>query len=242
MIFMQPAPNRFRHFASLAAIALLAAAAVDSGASAQGIPYRGPVGATTVQLPTFNFFAISTSVEVPDSGEGFLGGNSSSAAGSSQGGIPGLGARPFSNGALASTSRSGGVSVRATIHDFDAMDRALLGADFNAAGGAGTAIGGKSPAGALAIDSAGSSSLADIRRQQAAEDAAAATEAERLMEEGKAYEAAGKLGLAKIQYRMASRRATGAVKQQALANLQRLNAAIPPAAPSPVQLPAQLPP
>ena len=47
--------------------------------AAQAVPFRGAVGRDdSVQLPTFNFFTISTSVEVPDSGEAFLGGNSSS--------------------------------------------------------------------------------------------------------------------------------------------------------------------
>jgi hypothetical protein len=200
--------------------------------AAQAMPYRGGIGATSVQLPTFNFFSVSTSVEVPDSGEAFLGGNSSSSTGSSQRGIPGLGFRPFSNSAIGSAGHGGSMSVRATIHDFDAMDKALLGKDFyNTI--AKSASGDARPAtDVVAADSAGSSSLADIRRQQSAEDAAAAQEVQAIIDQGRAYEAAGKPGLAKIQYRMAAHRATGALQQQALAELQRLNASSQPASAS----------
>ncbi|HEX3997989.1 MAG TPA: hypothetical protein VHX65_05510 [Pirellulales bacterium] len=191
--------------------------------AAQMVPYRG-AGATTVQLPTFNFFAISTSVEVPDSGEGFLGGMNSAASGSSQAGIPGLGFRPFANSATANGGHGGSVSVRATIHDFDAMDKALLGKDFDATGGNAAASGNpQSAPNVLATDAAGAS-LAEIRREQVAEDAATAAEAQKIIDRAQAHEAAGKPGLAKIEYRSAARRASGALKQQALANLQRLSA------------------
>jgi hypothetical protein len=189
---------------------------------AQRVPLQGPIGATSVQLPTFNFFAVSTTIEVPDSGEGFLGGTSSSATGNSQRGIPGLGFRPFANSASASTGHGGGMSVRATIHDFDAIDKALLGNDFHNAS-AGASGGSHASPNVLATDSAGGSSLADIRRQQAADDAAAAEEIKRIIQRAHDYEAAGKPGLAKIQYQTAAHRATGALKQQALAELQRLN-------------------
>ena len=208
----------------IAAGAVAISVSVAGLVAAQAFPYRGPIGATTVQLPTFNFFAISTSVEVPDSGQGFLGGVNSAASGSSQRGIPGLGFQPFSTHAIASTAHGGSMSVRATIHDFDAMDKALLGPNFQARAGA--APGGAQPApGVLATDSAGGSSLAEIRRQQAAEDAVAEAEVRQIIDQGRAYEAAGKPGLAKIQYRMAARRAKGELQQQALANLQRLTAA-----------------
>lgn len=191
--------------------------------AAQAMPFRGPIGATSVQLPTFNFFTVSTSVEVPDGGEAFLGGTSSSATGSSQRGIPGLGSRPFTNSASGSTGHGGGMSVRATIHDFDAMDKALLGKDF-CTSNAISESGDRQPSpSVLATDSAGGSSLAEIRRQQSTADATAAQEVRQLIDQGRAYEAAGKPGLAKIQYRMAAHRATGALQQQALAELQRLN-------------------
>lgn len=188
---------------------------------------RAPAAPTTVQLPTFNFFGVSTTVDVPDGGEGFLGGVNSAASGNSERGIPGLGFRPFSNSAGSSTASGGSMSVRATIHDFDAMDRALLGKDFDMTRA--PASSGSSPAVSkvLTTDVAGSLSMAEIRRQQSAEDAATNYEAQKLLDEGKAYDAAGKTGLAKIQYRMAAHHAVGKLKDEALADLQRLS--IPPA-------------
>jgi hypothetical protein len=204
----------------LLALFLLASATADR-ALAQAI--RQPVGATTIQLPTFNFFGISTSVEVPDSGEGFIGGVNSATSASSQRGLAGLGFVPFSNRADASGAHGGGMSVRATTHDLDAMDKALLGPDFQNSTAA--APGSRPPANILATDSAGGSSLADIRRQQAAEDAVVNTEAQRLFEEATTYEKSGKTGLAKIDYRVAANRARGELKLKALVALQRLNSA-----------------
>jgi hypothetical protein len=189
----------------------------------------GPVGATTIQLPTFNFFAISTSVEVPDSGEGFMGGVNSATSATSQRGLAGIGFVPFSNRADASGRSGGGVSVRATIHDFDAMDKALLGADLQAATGSAASTASSPVASMLATDAAGGTSIAEIRRQQAAEDATANVEAQRLFDEAAAYEAAGRTGLAKINYRMAANHARGELKLQAVAALQKLNSATQPA-------------
>ena len=76
--------------------------------------------ATTVQLPTFSFFTISTTVSVPDSGDAYLGGVGGGRSGSRSSG-PGLGNRAGGSGIDA-----GGVSVAAQIHDLGAMDRALL--------------------------------------------------------------------------------------------------------------------
>lgn len=79
----------------------------------------GPA-ATTVQLPTFSFFTISTTVSVPDSGGAYLGGVGGGRSGSRSNG-PGLGNRAGGSGIDA-----GGVYVTAQIHDLGAMDRALL--------------------------------------------------------------------------------------------------------------------
>ncbi len=76
--------------------------------------------ATTVQLPTFSFFTISTTVSVPDSGGAYLGGVGGGRSGSRSNG-PGLGNRAGGSGIDA-----GGVYVTAQIHDLGAMDRALL--------------------------------------------------------------------------------------------------------------------
>lgn len=74
--------------------------------------------ATTVQLPTFSFFSISTTVMVPDSGTRFIGG------------VGGAGSGTRSNGPGSRSSASGidagGMSIGVQIHDLKEMDRALL--------------------------------------------------------------------------------------------------------------------
>jgi len=82
----------------------------------------GPPGGTSVQLPTFSFFTISTTVLVPDSGGAFLGGVNSGSGVGRQNGAPGLaGSRAGGSGVSA-----GGISVGAQIHDLREMDRQLL--------------------------------------------------------------------------------------------------------------------
>lgn len=95
-------------------------ALVASGAQAQ-----------VVQLPTFQSFSISTTVSVPDSGAGYLGGVSRGAWGSSSRGVPGFSSIPGLN--RLSTNRGFGSSVSsshayatATIIDHAEMDRMLL--------------------------------------------------------------------------------------------------------------------
>jgi hypothetical protein len=74
--------------------------------------------ATTVQLPTFSFFSISTTVMVPDSGTGFIGGVGRAGSSSRSNG---LGSRSSASGIDA-----GGISIGVQIHDLKEMDRALL--------------------------------------------------------------------------------------------------------------------
>ena len=186
--------------------------------------------AQAVQLPTFRFFGASTTVEVPDSGSGFIGGLNSSSAGQNNSGIPGLGFRPFTNRATSGGGQGGGTSVTAAIHDFDALDRERLGPDFFAEGRTpvmlrGVALasaGGTSP---VATDSIGGQSVAEIRRRQTDEDSATQAEAAQYCEQARAAEAAGKPGVAKIYYQMAARRATGSFRAEILAQLRRINAA-----------------
>jgi hypothetical protein len=189
-----------------------------------------PVHAQAVQLPTFRFFGASTTVEVPDSGSGLIGGLNSSSAGQNNSGIPGLGFRPFTNRAISGGGQGGGTSVTATIHDFDALDRQRLGPDFFADSRTpvmlrGVALASAKGASPVATDSIGGQSVADIRRQQAAEDLATQAEAAQYCEQARAAEAVGKPGVAKIYYQMAARRAAGSFKAEILAQLRRINAA-----------------
>jgi hypothetical protein len=180
---------------------------------------------TVVQLPTFNFFTVATTVEVPDSG-GSLGGVGSAASGRIERGIPGLGFRPFTDTESGLARSGGNVSVQAEIQDLDAMDRALLGDNTNKT--AGEAPRQSSP---LAADSAGSQSIAAMRRQQNEADSAALQndqrEAQRLFDLASELQAAGKPGVAKIYYRMVARRATGSLRDQAISALRELSQSAP---------------
>jgi hypothetical protein len=92
-----------------------------AGPTVVGPPLVVGPPATTVQLPTFNFFTISTTVMVPDRGGTYLGGVGRAGSASGQNGAFGLGNR--SGG---STVGGSGMSVGVQIHDLAAMDKALL--------------------------------------------------------------------------------------------------------------------
>jgi hypothetical protein len=164
-----------------------------------------------------------------------LGGVGSAASGRIERGIPGLGACPFDNVASAGIRGTGNMSVSAEIHDFDAMDRQLLGGEVGGSADASAVKSlpvmlrpvahGRKPRGpsALATDSAGGQSIAEIRRRQAEEDAVTQQEAERLFAQASELQTAGKTGVAKIYFQMAARRATGDLKDRAFAALRELN-------------------
>lgn len=69
----------------------------------------------------------------------------------------------------------------------------------------------------------GDLSVAEIRRQQAVEDAARIDEIQVRIEKARGFEEAGKPGLAKIYYQQAATRADGELKQQLLAKIQALD-------------------
>jgi hypothetical protein len=85
--------------------------------------------AQTVQLPSFRFFGVSTTVLVPDRGAAVLGGNSTAYSGSQSRGLPLLGgAGPLGQSrGIAQGGTTGQMSVTAQIHDLEAMDTAVLG-------------------------------------------------------------------------------------------------------------------
>ena len=67
-------------------------------------------------------------------------------------------------------------------------------------------------------------SIAEIRRQQSEQAAAAQNEVEKLLGQGRAAQAAGKSGVAKIYFQQALHKASGPSKEQALAALRSLDA------------------
>jgi hypothetical protein len=203
----------------------------------------------TLQLPTFAFTTVSTTVSVPDQGSAFLGGINRASDGRSEFGVPGLDKIPmanrlFKNTGIGQARSASSMVVTATIHDFDAMEAALMGS--SSAGGiaaSGYSAGAaalvrdvpRTPAATLAgqwqpkVDPPGTTSpLADPATEQArrlAQRDVRASEAQQYFERARQAEADGKPSVAKIYYRMAVRRADGDLKEQALARLDALSGA-----------------
>ena len=78
---------------------------------------------STVQLPTFEQFSMSTTVVVPDRGGVVAGGVNRSWQASARRGLPLL---PNAHRAVDRGSVASGVSVHATVHDLEEMDQLLL--------------------------------------------------------------------------------------------------------------------
>jgi hypothetical protein len=176
--------------------------------------------AQVVQLPSMSTFSVETSVLVPDSGAAYLGGvNRSSHWMSSRG--PGWGPLGRNRGTAAGAS-AGGMMVRATIIDNDELDKLVLeeAAAIRAEKGIGPPDHSR-PTIAVPRDSA-AMSVAAIKRELAAEDAAAEAEARRDFDKALAYERAGEGALAKNYFRVAARKSKGDVKQRALEHLAKL--------------------
>ncbi len=185
----------------------------------------------TVELPTFSFFSVDTTVSVPDGGSTYLGGVNRASSGSSQfGAAPFL---PFTNRSIGSQQSASSMRVSAYIHDFQAMDEALLNQPTAFNRGltqpqlqVARAIGQRvqsAQAGRGALDVAG------LRAQRLQEEQARSSESAGLLERGQAAEAAGKLKVARLYYQMAYRKAEGDLKAQALARLEALSPTQPPA-------------
>lgn len=168
-----------------------------------------------VQLPSYSVFGVSTSVSVPDRGSISLGGVSRSSSGSTAFG-PALGPGNRSFGRSTSASSA---TLHATIHDFDALDRATLARAARrprlATSGGSRRLSPNSRRRVLqsTADSPPEGSVADARRLQQA--AAADKDREVLDELSHARRAAeqGRSGVAKVYYRVAARRASGAMKE-----------------------------
>jgi len=83
--------------------------------------------ATTVQLPTFSYFSVGTTVSVPDRGSVYMGGIGRASTGRNEFRTPMLPFRPFKNTAIGQERSASQMHVTAYIHDFEAMEEALLG-------------------------------------------------------------------------------------------------------------------
>jgi len=183
-----------------------------------------------VQLPTLSSFRTGTTVSVPDRGSVFTGGINRAADGRNEFGTPLL---PFRNRAIGSQRSASNVWTSVYIHDFEAMDEALLsqarGSSYRVpvhqplrpSSVAATSRHATEWPLRTTIDSGpASKSVAQLRAERAGEQQARIDEAQRLFERGKTAEASGKLNVARIYYQQASRRAQGELQEQILAQLR----------------------
>jgi len=149
-------------------------------------------GAQSVQLPSFSFFGVDTTVMAPDRGSAYIGGvrrvsNGSTAFGSSLGSR-----RAIGRGTSALPTRD-----KAITHDF-ADDEARSPAQGDSSSAA------RAPEG----------SLADARRQYAAELAANDEATRDTLAKARKAASDGKLGAAKIFYKMAARGASAKLRRK----------------------------
>lgn len=166
-----------------------------------------------VQLPSYSVFGVATSVSVPDRGSISLGGVGRSSTGS-RAFSPALGP---GNRAFGRNTNMSNATLHATIHDFDALDRATLARAsrrprFAASGDPRRRSTDSRFIAESTANSGPKGSVADARRLRLID--AAQKDREALDELAHARRAAeqGKSGVAKVYYRIAARRASGALK------------------------------
>jgi hypothetical protein len=194
--------------------------------------------AQTLQLPTFNLAGVGTTVMVPDGGAAFLGGINSASDGRSEFGVPGLPFPGFQSRAIGLQRGASSFWVTATIHDFEAMDEALLSTPSpdgvaktypSTSGGLQEAVASRDVqrnaarlAGNWDLKPDPPTPVRDVAVEQAnrvTRQAARVEEADGYFARGQQAEADGKPNVAKIYYQMAARRAAGDLKLQVQARL-----------------------
>ena len=185
--------------------------------------------AQAIQLPTFHYFSVSTTVSVPDRGGAYLGGVSRAASGSVGRGIPFLSKAPGvgrlgGSRAIGTTVGSSGAGVTATIIDHRELDAAVLAearAQRAAAGDA--ALSARAgPRYNLVPAAPPAASVAEIRRRNAEQDVAAREEVFSLIAKGRQAESAGKAAAARVYYQMAARRADEPLRRRIESHLLAL--------------------
>jgi hypothetical protein len=199
-----------------------------------------------VQLPTFSFTTVTTTVVVPDGGSASLGGISRASSGRNEFGTPMLDKLPmanrlFKNQSIGQDRSASNFRVTATIHDFDAMDEALLNTPTSSVTSSSPLRRLDEPPAAIvgrtlqprSQNLAGSwvpkadrearqpaMKLEDEQVRRAEQQLTRAQEAEEYFERGQQAEAEGKRAAAKVFYQMAAKRSAGELKQQVLARLE----------------------
>ncbi|MCA9247856.1 MAG: hypothetical protein KDA42_12090 [Planctomycetales bacterium] len=219
-----------RSFLPLLCVTLVAVLSCAATTMAQSQP------ATTVQLPTFQFFGVGTTVLVPDRGATYLGGINSSSSGASQFGVPLLPGPLFGNRAIGSQASAANTSVRVWIHDFEAMDEMLL--RQAAAQRVGQPLLATAPH-LRATETATSpkperpkTDLVKLLTREAGEPEDRSTAIELQLAKARELLAAGKPGVAKIYYQMALRRSAGEQRERIAAEMRsRIETAIAASSP-----------
>ena len=219
--------------ASIVCCVLFIVAATTSTCSAQ-----------VIQLPTFHYFTISTTVSVPDSGGAFLGGVKRARYGMTSRGIPGLNKVPgisrlFRNRGSGASLTSAGASVTATIIDHAEMDALILGeaAGRRPAGTAFTAtdrqalilsshIGRPSEPGLRPGGGAPRESVAAIRVRNAEVARAHSLEMQKYWQRAQDAESLNRLGAARVCYDIIVRRGSGELRKRAAVRLAQLRAPV----------------
>ena len=165
---------------------------------------------TTVQLPTFRQFSMTTTVVVPDRGSVHLGGVNSARTRTSSFGMPLFPGRH--RGRSAATAASG-VSVQAWIHDLEAMDRAILN-EWAATSKSRSPQSQRNRVTLPKPPEQPTKTIGELKRMQRAADLANQERAIADFQAAKRVQEQGKPKVARIYYQMALRRATGDLKNQ----------------------------
>jgi hypothetical protein len=203
------------------------------GVLSSAVAQAPPQQPTTVQLPSFSFFSVSTTVMVPDSARGYgrvyAGGNNFAASGRNEFGPPFL----AGNRATGAERRAAGMFVSAQIHDLDAWggDHLLTRPELRAARATPLprTIGREEAPPQVAARDEPIRSVAAIRQDRDRKTAEQQTEALALLERGRKCEAEGKPGAAKVYYQMAATRSEGELRAEILAAIKALPDARPSA-------------
>jgi Flp pilus assembly secretin CpaC len=192
---------------------------------------------STIQLPSFGFTTVATTVSVPDRGSVQLGGINRHRSGRNQLGTPLVGrlpffGRPFNNVAFGTEHEALNMGVSAYIHDFEAMEESLMAQATANRRQRGAVVStpvfnrtqqivGENPA-AISVAEIRQRRLDRLQAESVAEKEHMA-EMRDLWNRAKAAEAKGKISVAKVFYRMISRETTGRVHEAALARIEALS-------------------
>lgn len=162
---------------------------------------------TAVQLPTFNFFTVTTTVSVPDRGGVLMGGVNRASSGRNEFGPPFL---PH-NRAIGMERSATNISMTATIHDLHDMDADILARSNYVLRDPPEAAGIRQLASARG-QTVSPTSIAAIQQQIELAKFAEQQDALASFEKGLKAEEGGKVASARIHYQMALKRAKGDLK------------------------------